>query len=232
MHRSRESLDALGALAEPNRRALYEYVIGQDRWVSRDEAADGIGIRRSVAAHHLDRLAGDGLLDVDYQRRSGRSGPGAGRPSKVYRRSSREIEVALPPRDYELAGRLLADAIDAAARGSTHIDDAVEDVARAEGRAMGRVMRQRLGRARSDRRLRESVVAVLAEHGFEPVEIDPDTVVLRNCPFHQLAQSHTDLICGMNHCLLDAALGELDAGPLEARLEPDPASCCVRLRAR
>ncbi|MGB3031563.1 MAG: transcriptional regulator, partial [Candidatus Microthrix parvicella] len=106
-----DQIAALSVLGEPSRRALYDYIVLAGDWVGRDAAADAAGIQRGVAAHHLDRLADEGLLDVDYQRLTGRTGPGAGRPAKVYRRSALEFDIALPPRDYELAGRLLADAV-------------------------------------------------------------------------------------------------------------------------
>jgi len=131
-----DRLGAIGALSEPTRRALYEHVAATGDWVSRDQAADAVGLERGTAAHHLDRLAADGLLDVDYQRLSGRRGPGAGRPAKLYRRSRRQFEVSLPPRDYELAGHLLARAADKSRSESVDITSALDDVARAEGRAV------------------------------------------------------------------------------------------------
>ena len=126
-------LDALGALAEPNRRALYEYVCTRGDWVGREEAAEAVGIRRGVAAHHLERLAEGGLLEIDYQRLTGKSGPGAGRPAKVYRRASTELEVSLPPRRYDLAASLLARAVDRASRDGVPVEDAVAEAAREEG---------------------------------------------------------------------------------------------------
>jgi predicted ArsR family transcriptional regulator len=200
-----DRLAAISGLGEPTRRALYEHVAAAGEWVSRDAAADAVGIERATAAHHLDRLAADGLLDVDYQRLSGRQGPGAGRPAKLYRRAGRDFDVALPPRDYALAGRLLAEAVDLSLTEGTEITDALDDVASAEGR-----------------RLAEDI-------GFEPRPVDDGTIVLRNCPFHQLAQQHTDLICGMNLCLLKAAIDNVDEAGLEAQLEPEEGRCCVTL---
>jgi predicted ArsR family transcriptional regulator len=78
--------------------------------VSRDEAAAGVGVPRHRAKFHLDKLVGDGLLEAEYRRRSGRRGPGAGRPAKLYRASG-ELAVMLPGRRYELAGQLMARAI-------------------------------------------------------------------------------------------------------------------------
>jgi DNA-binding transcriptional ArsR family regulator len=103
---------AVAALEEPTRRRLHEHVARQPGQVTRDEAATALGLPRTTAAFHLDRLADEGLLDVDYERRTGRSGPGAGRPSKLYRRSDRHVVVSLPERRYDVAGRLLAAAIE------------------------------------------------------------------------------------------------------------------------
>src|SRR6516164_2955361 len=69
----------LASLAEPTRRALYLYVRDQGAAVSRDEAAAGVGVPRHQAKFHLDKLVDDGLLEVEFARRTGRRGPGPGR---------------------------------------------------------------------------------------------------------------------------------------------------------
>jgi predicted ArsR family transcriptional regulator len=223
-----DALGAVGALAEPHRRRLYEIVVVARRWMSRDEAAAASGLGRSVASHHLDRLADDGLLEVDYRRMNDRRGPGAGRPAKVYRRAPTEVAVHLPPRDYELAGRILAEATDVARRDRTPIDDAVRDAARRVGVEIGRSARSRM-EGRSRREARRAVVEELRERGFEPESVLDGRVILHNCPFHHLAQEHTDLICGMNLCVFNALIDELGTASLSARLEPDPEQCCVQL---
>jgi predicted ArsR family transcriptional regulator len=213
---------------------VYEHVAAVGGWVSRDEAADAVALERATAAHHLDRLAADGLLEVEYQRRSGRSGPGAGRPAKVYRRSQRDFGVALPPRDYGLIGRLLAEAVDRARTSGLDLDAAVDEVARHEGERLAGELRSRRRTRRKGARSgrRELLLETLRERGFEP-RADPDgTIVLGNCPFHQLAREHTELVCGMNHCLLQTAVDEIGATSYEARLEPAEGMCCVRLHVR
>src|SRR4051812_34198583 len=103
---------AVAALAEPTRRRLYEYVVRRPQPVGRDEAAGAVGVPRATTAFHLDRLVADGLLEVSFERRSGRTGPGAGRPAKLYRRSDCAVAVSLPARHYELAAELLAAAVE------------------------------------------------------------------------------------------------------------------------
>jgi predicted ArsR family transcriptional regulator len=226
-----DAVAAISALGEPTRRALYDFVVACADWVSRERAAEAVGLERGNAAHHLDRLAADGLLDVDYQRLSGRQGPGAGRPAKLYRRARRDLDVTLPRRDYALAGRLLAEAADRSRADGTDIQTALDDAATAEGWRLAREIRAGLTE-RGDAHPggpRSAVLDALEAGGFEPLDADDGTVVLRNCPFHQLAREHPELICGMNHCLLSTVVDVVDGSGLAARLEPEDGVCCVRL---
>jgi predicted ArsR family transcriptional regulator len=216
-------VNGVGALAEPARRALYLYVAAQPEPVSRDGAAEGVGLPRHSAKFHLDKLVEEGLLDTEFRRLSGRRGPGAGRPTKLYRRSARQVAVTLPPRHYDLAGRILAEGVDAAARdGSPAVVDAVRDAARTAGRRLG-ADRSRAG---STGATADDLIAVLTAHGYEPRRQDGRTV-LANCPFHTLAREHTELVCGMNLSMISGLLDELECPGLRARLDPAPDRCCV-----
>jgi predicted ArsR family transcriptional regulator len=224
-----DGLAAISSLGEPTRRALYDHVVAKGDWVSRDEAADEVGIERATAAHHLDRLADDGLLDVDYQRRTGRRGPGAGRPAKLYRRSKRDFDVSLPPRDYQLAGRLLADAVERSRHDGVDVVVALDAAAHEKGRELADEVRTRRRGTRTGAARRRAVLETLAAHGYEPHPTAAGTVVLRNCPFHELAQQHTELVCGMNLALVAATVDDADDSGFEARLEPEDGRCCVVL---
>src|SRR5689334_22442849 len=103
-----EQWERVGVLTDPARRALYELVASAQEPVSRDQASEALGMPVHSVKFHLDKLAAVGLLDVEYRRTSGRSGPGAGRPAKLYRRSEREVELSVPPRRYDLVGEVLA----------------------------------------------------------------------------------------------------------------------------
>ena len=91
-------LNAVAALAEPTRRRVYEVVVGARRGLTRDEVAETVGLPRNTVAVHLDRLTEEGLLTATFERRTGRSGPGAGRPAKIYERATQDVAVSLPPR--------------------------------------------------------------------------------------------------------------------------------------
>ena len=223
-----ERLAELGALAEPTRSALYLYVAAQPHEVGRDEAATATGVTRAQAAFHLDRLVEDGFLETSYRRLSGRSGPGAGRPSKLYRRSARQHAVSLPPRDYELAANLLAQAIDEAPNRPAR--SSLGRVARRFGEAVGREVSAALGRRASRERRMAALAEALGRHGYEPYRRGAE-LRLGNCPFHALAQSHTDLVCSMNLSLLEGVLGGMEGTDLEARPDPAPGQCCVTVCA-
>ena len=128
-----DQLGSLQPLHHPVRRSLYRYVAGQPGEVSRDQAASAVGVQRSLAAFHLDNLVEGGLLEASYRRLNGRTGPGAGRPAKLYRRSERQYQVSLPPRQYELAAVLLAEALEA--EGSAAADAVVAVARRRSGTA-------------------------------------------------------------------------------------------------
>jgi predicted ArsR family transcriptional regulator len=225
-----ERVAGVASLAEPQRRALYRFVVRRDRPVSKDEAAEAMGVPRSVAAFHLDRLVADGLLTTEYRRLSGRQGPGAGRPAKLYRRAEGEVSVSLPERRYDLAARLLAGAVDEATRTSIPAAEALTRTATERGRGLGERARAVAGTRPSRRSLIDAALAVLEEQGYEP-RPHGDEVVLVNCPFHALVDEQRDLVCGMNHDLLSGMTEVVGDDLLAARLEPSDGACCVRLHA-
>lgn len=227
-----EDIDAIAALQDPVRRRLYEYVAAQGREVGRNEAAEAAGVARTLAAHHLDRLTEVGLLESGSRRLTGRSGPGAGRPAKVYTRARAERAVSLPVRDYRTAAELLAEAAEQAG-----LDAGLYAAARRRGEALR-------GSAAPCGGLEEAM-AVLAARGYEPhlegaegaegvegaggagetAEAATCVVRMRNCPFHAVAERFPPLVCGMNLALLAGLLGT--DGPVRARMEARPGECCV-----
>lgn len=219
-------VSGVGALAEPARRDLYLYVAAQPEPVSRDQAAAGVGLPRHTAKFHLDKLVDEGLLETEFRRLSGRSGPGAGRPSKLYRRSSRQVSVQLPERRYDLAGQILAKALEDAARDDRPALESLHEAAVDAGRALAGATPSSVEGAAPG--TLEAVAEVLAAQGYEP-RVEGDVLVLANCPFHALAREHTQLVCGMNHDVITAVLDELDVAGVTARLDPAPNRCCVTL---
>lgn len=222
-----EQVAGIGALVEPARRALYLYVVAQPDAVSREQAAQAVDLPVHSAKFHLDRLVAQGLLDVEYRRLSGRGGPGAGRPSKLYRRSSVEVTVSLPERRYDLAGEVLASAVERSMRSGVPVADAVREVAGEQGRGIAAA---RLDDGAGRPAGLEGLADVLGDHGYEP-RMDEAEICLANCPFDRLAAQHVELVCGMNLALIDGVIDGLGLEGVEADLAPQPGFCCVRVRA-
>ncbi|MFE0602287.1 helix-turn-helix transcriptional regulator [Streptomyces sp. NPDC058892] len=221
-----KDIDVIAVLQDPVRRRLYEYVAAQGHEVSRNEAAEATGVARTLAAHHLDRLAEAGLLESGSRRLTGRSGPGAGRPAKVYTRARVERSVSLPARDYRTAVELLAEAAEQAG-----LDAGLCAAARRRGELLR-------GAAAPCGGI-EDAMELLAARGYEPHLEEGEegageagrggVVRMRNCPFHAVAERFPPLVCGMNLALLEGLFG-VD-GPVRARMDAKPGECCVVVEA-
>ncbi len=225
-----EQIKAIAALTDPTRRALYRYVVAQREPVSREQAAAAVGVARHTAKFHLDKLASDGLLDTEYSRPAGRGGPGAGRPAKRYRRSSREVAINLPERRYDLAGQIMARAIAITVATGTPMADALRESATLAGRGLGEQALHRLAGDADATTATQEISKVLAEYGYEPYS-DNGVITLANCPFHALANENPELVCGMNLNVMRGLLETCQGSRLEARPEPEKGQCCITFRS-
>lgn len=205
---------SVAALDQPTRRALFQLITSSEDAVSRDQAARSLGLSRSTAAFHLDALAATGLVTVEFRRLSGRSGPGAGRPAKLYRRSVSEVSVSVPPRRYELAAELFAAAIAESGRTGQHVRDVLRRLAADSGRTLG---------AHAD-----TFEQALQNEGFDPREDPTGGLVMGNCPFHRLAQRHTELVCELNYSLVRGVAEGVPGCHRAVISDPGAGSCCVR----
>lgn len=219
-------LASVSRLDDPVRGRLYGFVSGCPEPVGRDEAAAAVGIGRALAVYHLDKLVEAGLLTVGYRRPPGRSGPGAGRPAKVYSRSDSEFTVTVPAREYQLAASLLVQAVAADQSGLTQA--ALQDAARQLGAGLGQ--QRRTDGSQGDAP-RLDVESALSQYGFEPWRDEEGTVRMRNCPFRRLAELRPEVICHMNLALIEGLVMGLGADGLYPVLDPNPGHCCVAIPA-
>jgi predicted ArsR family transcriptional regulator len=217
----RKRVKAIASLGDPVRRQLYETVADAAMDLSRDEIAKKSGVARPLAAYHLERLLKDGLLSARFERRGGRTGPGAGRPTKLYFRTEAAVELSLPPRAYELAARVLADAV---SRRQGLMQPVVDEAARSAGEE---VVRSELATASLNDGRTLSLRGLLSELGYEPATDESGVTRLRNCVFENLANQHRELICHMNFALLRVMLSAFPEERTEATLAPADGRCCV-----
>ena len=221
-----EKIEAVSLLEDSMRRNIYFCVPVSPAFVDRDRVASALGIRRNLAAFHLDKLAERGLLNVMYRRVSGKTGRGAGRPRKLYQRSGTEIGVSIPERNYGLMTQLLAAALEAAGK-RPHRKLAL--AARERGARLGQETVATGGPVRSRRDARAALVNVLVNQGYEPY-LKSRAVYMRNCPFHPVVGKHRDVVCSANTALMTGLTDELDSARLAAKFEPADDRCCVVLR--
>ena len=211
-----DELTAVTLLADPTRRRVYTAVSRAAEPMSRDQVATMLGLPHSTAAFHLERLADGGLLAVEFRRLSGRTGPGAGRPAKVYVRPDSELSVSVPRRHYELAGEVMAAAISRAVTDDVPVHDALHDAALRAGR--------RLAGTSAD------LDDALERAGLEPTA-DGDETVLGTCPFHRLARENPAVVCELNHAMLCGMAEAVGDDPRRIHLDAGSGGCCIRIAA-
>src|SRR5207237_592370 len=120
----------LDAIADQELRETLLYARAQPLPVTADEVASAQQIHRNVARGRLERLADAGLLIRSFERRTGRTGPGAGRPAKTYRVAPELSAIEFPERRYEQLIGLVVDALPERGRR-----DGLREIGRAFGRA-------------------------------------------------------------------------------------------------
>jgi predicted ArsR family transcriptional regulator len=215
------AIAGIAALAEPVRRDLFDLVVRSRTAVSRDQAAETLGIATHTAKFHLDRLVDEGLLEVEFRRLTGRTGPGSGRPAKLYRRTDRELAVSLPERHYDLLSRILATAVAEATASGADVSAIAARVARDEGEAWGTALGDPVPAEELAR-----LASALVPGGYEPW-IEDRTMFLQNCPFHRVAQEQTELVCGLNLEFVSGVATGSGCSGLATRLDPGEGRCCV-----
>lgn len=223
---NRAAVAAIAALDDDVRRALYEFVRAARRPVTREAAAEAVGISRKLAAFHLDKLVDLGVLRSGFGPADTRK---VGRAPRVYEPAAADIAVCVPERTPGLLASILVEAVTHERADETGADAAMR-VAHKHGAATGAAARARsrpgrLGAERAARLAEE----VLAEQGFEPYR-EGAALRLRNCPFHPLAARSPDFVCGLNREYLDGVLDGIGAdGRIVAELVPRPGECCVEI---
>ncbi|WP_181034167.1 metalloregulator ArsR/SmtB family transcription factor [Arthrobacter sp. GMC3] len=210
-----QQFDAVACLGDPVRKQLFELLKASAKPLSRDECAATLGLPKSTVRTHLDRLVTQGLLLVDFQKMGGRTGPGSGRPTKLYAAAVGEVAASVPARHYDLAAQLLASAVQRSIDTGQDVQDALSAVAFDAGRELG---------AHAG-----TVHQLLANTGYDPRPDGTGGTIMANCPFHRLAQAHTGVVCAMNGSLLNGAL--VGCGDKAHSVVPDEerSHCCARL---
>ena len=228
-------MNRLDLIAEPELRETLLYVRGARGPVSAEDAAAALGVHRTVARHRLERLLAAELVEATFERRSGRTGPGAGRPAKVYAAAPEAEALEFPPRRLPaLVGRLLEEL---PARGRDRaLRHAGEGFGHDLAHAAGLRARSRVGPGL------EQVCAALRSLGFqasvERVDGDAAIVTTPTCPLRPLVTQHPEAARideGMWAGLVEQAVRGVSAASVECETHAchdtaRPCSVVIRLR--
>jgi predicted ArsR family transcriptional regulator len=209
-----ETIVRLCLLDDPARWAAYLAVRTAGRPLTRAEVADEAGVSVRLAAFHLEKLLSEGFVEATYERDE--SSVGVGHPAKRYRPTGLELEVSIPPRRYDLAAEILAEALEADSSDSPR--ESLADVAAEYGRQVGRRARARNGGSR--------LLTALRVIGYEPA-LSGEDVVLRNCPFRHVAQARPEIVCEMNLAFVAGVLAGTKSRSLHAVPSRSTGRCCV-----
>jgi predicted ArsR family transcriptional regulator len=197
--------DLTASLGDPTRRGIYLAVRQSPDPVTSSQVAELFSIHPNVARHHLDRLAEDGYLRITHERRSGRSGPGAGRPAKCYEATSKGLSLH-PGRRYDLLVELLVRVIDRLR------PDGIGSIAEQVGRSYGEELAASIGTPEDPgyEEVLAALVKVMSGVGFE-LSADPAAQVLltSHCPFGEAATDHPEVICSLDRGMVAGIMGVL-----------------------
>ena len=218
---------ATAAFGDPTRREIYLFAREQERGVTAGEVAERFELHPNVARHHLDKLAAGGYLDVQVQRLEH---PGAGRPSKRYRVTTKQTGFEFPARRDDLLIRLLVRTLQMVSQEQA--EAMAEQVGYEYGVTLARSMSPGDGH-RSFRVALHAVADALTAHGFA-AHTEPRAgslaIIAEQCPFGDAAVQHP-VICAVDRGIVKGMLATLygETVPETSASRPQGDEVCVTL---
>jgi predicted ArsR family transcriptional regulator len=209
---------------------VLEFLRAQGAALPAPEVADRVGLHPNTVRLHLDQLADAGLVTRE---REPRRGPG--RPRLLFAAVPPDAPpAAADPAPQEDGYRVLAGLLAGRLEREAGADAAGE--ARAAGRDWARTLAPTAGLAApgTPAEARRRVVQVLDGLGFAPVDTGPEhPIELHRCPFRQVAEEHSLVVCGVHLGLMQGVLDDVAAPVRAARLEPfvAPGVCLAHLES-
>ena len=225
----------LDAIGDHELRETLLFARAQAAPVTADDVAVAQRIHRNVARARLERLAEAGLLIASFKRRSGRTGPGAGRPAKMFRVAPELTAIEFPERRHERLIGLLVDALPERSRG-----DRLREIGIAFGRELAR--EARVSPAKRFHTALGRVCVALGSLGYQAsvAEMNGERAVITTptCPLRPLVRTQprlAELDRGMWAALLARALAGTGVGEISCDTpdcERDDRDCRVLLELK
>lgn len=186
--------------------------------------ADVLGVHPNTVRFHLDSLVGGGLVELVAPDRKG-----PGRPPLMFR-AVRQMDRG-GTRHY----RLLAEVLATAFAGERDASAKALAAGRAWGRKLDASSEAVPTRPADPDDAIDHLVAMLDELGFAPERRESDgeqQVGLRHCPFLELAENRTTVVCPVHLGLMQGAMETWGAPVSVDRLDPfvEPDLCLAHLK--
>jgi predicted ArsR family transcriptional regulator len=223
-------------LVSPVRRRIVETLEGEPDGLTAAEVGHRLGLHPTSARFHLEQLAGADLVEASFHRH------GTGRPHKRYAALPDRTATSAPEEAYRMLAQLLTEALDPSEGGALSPEEAGARWAREHVRNLSGDGETPLPPARTAGQWLAKVghvLDVLESWGYEPSLRTSDhgrtaEVALARCPFRDLAEAHTEVVCAAHRGLLLGALDALGEPGAEVRLQPFalPGVCIAHLRTR
>lgn len=191
-------IDGLAAaIQDPTRRRILLALVHDGRARTVDEVAEVVGVHRTVAFGHLERLAALGHLEK--RRRRGRRG----KPASLYSIRTPLLSLSYPVRQFRLLAGLLG-------AGLAELGERGRSVARERGRRFG---------ASLARGAAPTIVAALRplDQAGMAYTVDGDDVSTEGCVFREACDEAREVVCTLHAGVLEGALG---AAGIEVSVEP------------
>jgi predicted ArsR family transcriptional regulator len=223
-------MDHLAAVGDPELREALLFARSHARPVTADELAQEKGLHRNVARSRLERLVDAGLLAASFERRTGRSGPGAGRPAKTYSVVPQLESIEFPADPSEPVAALLVDALVTRAG-----DEPLREVGVEFGRELARSARLRPAKrlATGFERVCDAVRRLGYQASLEHVDGNGAVIATPTCPLRPLVRARPEAVeidRGMWAGLASSALDGVEVGDVRCETRDcfdDHASCKV-----
>jgi predicted ArsR family transcriptional regulator len=216
---------ATSAFGDATRRQIYLHAHDADAGVTAGEVAERFELHPNVARHHLDKLAACGYLEVHVPRVDN---PGAGRPSKRYRVTAKDLALEFPVRRDDLLIALLARTL------ALVPAETAESMAEAVGEEYGRSLAASMSPTEGHRSLQVALHAVadaLTAHGFAShteSRAGSLAIISEQCPFGGAAVQHP-VICAVDRGIVKGMLESLygDTVPETSASRPRGDQVCI-----
>jgi len=223
-------MDHLAAVGDPELREALLFARSRARPVTADELAQEKGLHRNVARSRLERLVEADLLAVSYERRTGRSGPGAGRPAKTYSVVPQLESIEFPADPSEPVAALLVDAL--VARSG---NEPLREVGVEFGRELARAARIRPAKRLTTgfERVCDAVRRLGYQASLEHADENGAVIATPTCPLRPLVRARPEAVeidRGMWAGLASCALDGVEVGEVSCETRDcfdDHASCKV-----